>query len=345
MSYIWRRGTIYWYKAYKNGASIRRSLKTSDRSEARYLQAKLDQELAERVSPLSTNISAEDAFHKYAADRDPYRTPGVNADYKTKILGFVHWSGAKTLKDITERSISAYINHLLETPRKVKLASGKVRTAPPVGECSCNNTITALKAWLKWCEVQNYIFKSPASGVVKFDVAENDARFASKEALDAILGAAKAPANASLYPMIFAALFTGMRKKELFFLNWEDVDLDHGVIRVRNKEDFRTKSKKNRLIPIHPRLQVVLAGIRKDSGRVFAITNQRRIMRRILKAAGIKKDAWHILRHSAASYMLMSGIDPVTVMKILGHSNMEITQRYAHILPAHFHKSIKKLKF
>ena len=309
------------------------------------VQAKLDQELAERISPISSNQTATDALKRYEEDRNPYRTPGVNADYHTRISGFINWSMTNKLKDITEYKISAYINHLIETPRKVILASGKVKVHPPVGECSCNNTITALKAWLKWCEDQNLIFKSPAAGIKKFDIEETDARFASKEALDMILSTAQEPINAVIYPMIYTALFTGMRKKELFYLTWEDVDIKEGVIRVRNKEGFRTKSKKNRLIPIHPLLMKVLLGIRQDTGRVFKTTNQRRIMKRILKKAGITKDAWHIFRHSASSYMLMSGIDPMTVMKILGHSNLEITQRYTHILPAHFHKSIKKLKF
>jgi len=345
MSYIYRRGDVYWYKAYRGGVPIRRSLKTTDRSEARYLQAKLDQELAERVSPVTVKISAEDALRRYSEDRDPYRSAGVNADYRTKIERFIFWSKAQDLKDITERDIAAYIKHLLEAPRKVKLAGGKVKNLPPVGKCSVNNTITALKAWLRWCEAQNLIFKSPAARILKFEIEETDARFASKEALDTILEVAKQPQNAILYPVIFTALYTGMRKKELFSLEWGDIDLKTGLIRVRNKVDFTTKNKRIRLIPVHPRLGRVLAGIREASGPVFKVTNQRRIMRRILKKAGIRKDAWHIFRHSAASYMLMSGIDIFTVSKILGHSNVKITERYTHLLPAHFHRSIKKLQF
>ena len=62
-----------------------------------------------------------------------------------------------------------------------------------------------------------------------------------------------------------------------------------------------------------------------------------------LKLSGIKDFVWHDLRHSAASYLVMSGIDMRTVAEILGHKSLQMTQRYTHLSPDHLSNAIEKM--
>ena len=56
-------------------------------------------------------------------------------------------------------------------------------------------------------------------------------------------------------------------------------------------------------------------------------------MEALLKAAGIRDVRVHDARHTAATLLLAQGVDQRVVMQILGHSQISMTSRYAHVLP------------
>jgi len=58
------------------------------------------------------------------------------------------------------------------------------------------------------------------------------------------------------------------------------------------------------------------------------------------KRAGLYNFHFHDLRHSAASFMAMGGIDLLSIGKILGHKTLSMTQRYAHLSPGHLRNAV-----
>jgi Phage integrase family len=62
-----------------------------------------------------------------------------------------------------------------------------------------------------------------------------------------------------------------------------------------------------------------------------------------LEEAGIEDFRWHDLRHTTASRLAMSGVDLYTIAKILGHSDLSMTVRYAHLAPGYLQEAMKKL--
>ena len=64
--------------------------------------------------------------------------------------------------------------------------------------------------------------------------------------------------------------------------------------------------------------------------------------KRVLRRAGILDASWHTLRHTGASRRLMAGVDIVTVSKILGHTTIQTTMRYAHLVKSHVEDAINR---
>jgi len=154
-----------------------------------------------------------------------------------------------------------------------------------------------------------------------------------------------------LKPAILTALYTGMRRGELFSLEWGDVDLDGARLTVRPDN---AKSGRLRVIPLPGFLVDILGQWRamRDSltPLVFPSPQNGERMhdcntsfRRVLKDAEIENFRFHDLRHSYASSLVQKGTDLYTVQKLLGHSSITMTERYAHLHPDNFKKAVENL--
>jgi integrase len=156
------------------------------------------------------------------------------------------------------------------------------------------------------------------------------------EQLTHLLEAIDQDPNIQAANLMKMALFTGMRRGELFKLRWEDLDFDRGFIHIRNP-----KGGTDQKIPLNPAAhQLLLAHPRTDSPFVFPgrggkqRTDINKQVSRIKAAAGLPKDfrALHGLRHTYASMLASSGqVDLYTLQKLLTHKSPAMTQRYAHL--------------
>jgi integrase len=148
------------------------------------------------------------------------------------------------------------------------------------------------------------------------------------------------------------AIFTGMRASELRGLHWQDIDLDEGVIHVRQRADAwgkigSPKSKAGtRDIPLVPMAVNALRQWRLRStgtelvfctrhGNPHALTNIRRgVWAPLLKRCGMPAYVFHSLRHACASLYIELGWQPKRVQDLLGHSSIVMTMdRYGHLFP------------
>jgi integrase len=106
-----------------------------------------------------------------------------------------------------------------------------------------------------------------------------------------------------------------------------------------------TKSKKTRTIPLdsafYKKLQA-FAGPKNPDDRIF--TNCIGAFRRAVDRSGLdlpRGQNTHILRHSFASHFIMNGGNILTLQKILGHADITMTMRYAHLAPDHLNDAVK----
>lgn len=147
-----------------------------------------------------------------------------------------------------------------------------------------------------------------------------------------------------LSPAVIVSLETGLRRGELFALEWPSVDLTEKTLQVRGAT---TKTYETRDIPLNDFAYTTLRDWWLQRGQpresyVFSLDGKRvgsliKGYYAVLTAAGIRRENrrservnWHSLRHTFGSLLGAEGVDPTTLMKLMGHANLETTQRYLH---------------
>ena len=159
----------------------------------------------------------------------------------------------------------------------------------------------------------------------------------------------RAPFVDYLKPMVLLALNTGLRRGELFNLDWESMNLATRIVTVAGAT---AKSKKTRHVPLNDEAFEVVSAWKSqapDKGYVFPSADGERMdnvqtsWENLAKAAKLLGFRFHDLRHTFASKLVMAGVDLNTVRELLGHSDIKMTLRYAHLAPQHKADAVAKL--
>jgi site-specific recombinase XerD len=156
-----------------------------------------------------------------------------------------------------------------------------------------------------------------------------------------------------LKPMILLALSTGVRQGTLFGLEWRDVDFSKRLLTLRLEIE---KSKKTRFMSLNDTAYDVLFKWKEQSGKtapnafIFPspntgkkLDNCRSSWEALLKKAQLEDFRWHDMRHDFASQLVMSGVDLNTVRDLMGHADIKMTLRYAHLAPENRLQAVKVL--
>jgi len=146
-----------------------------------------------------------------------------------------------------------------------------------------------------------------------------------------------------LKPVVATAIYTGLRKGEILNLKWRDVDLERGIVSVRENKLNRLQIKyfNDDRIGLLLSLAVRGAYLFHEVGR--RIKNVRTSFKTVLRRAGIKDFRFHDLHHISCSYMTMRGATPQAAQNHAGHSSMKRTMRYSHLSPAFQRGSVELL--
>jgi site-specific recombinase XerD len=153
--------------------------------------------------------------------------------------------------------------------------------------------------------------------------------------------------------LCISAILTEMRLGELLSLKWRDLDFERKIIFIRNSETFRTKTQKNRVMPMNDELfRLLLARkLSQINEYIIVFSDQRgnelipesvsQKFKRYVRLAGLNDSLhFHSLRHSFASLLVMSGVSLYAVQRFLGHSTSRTTQIYSHLSPQQLHKEV-----
>jgi integrase len=243
--------------------------------------------------------------------------------------------GGKRLAEITYLDLETYRNRRKATPTKA---------GNPRKDASVNRDMAILGHMLSKAVEWGLLETSPFKKGKRLMFKENNQRlrFLSDAEIEALL--AVCPDH--LKPVVEVAILTGMRRGELLSLKWEQ---------IRNELIYltETKSGKARQIPINDRLAMVFKEIRKEnqlkSAYVFCDSQGRRFYEvkrsftTACKKAGVADFRFHDLRHTFASHLVMNGVNLKAVQELLGHADLTMTMRYAHLSQAHLQDAVAKI--
>jgi integrase len=203
--------------------------------------------------------------------------------------------------------------------------------------------LATLSSLFSFAERSGWLNQNPLSRFDKRSLPEAQprTRFLSREEYRRLIAAAEP----HLKPIIEVAVETGLRQGELLGLRWDQLDLDRREIRL-----VETKSKQPRVVPLSTRAVAVFVARPRISDSPFIFTNPstghryktvKRAFQTACRRSGIEDFRFHDLRHTFASWAVQNGADLYRVSRILGHSTLQMTTRYAHLATEHLHEVVK----
>lgn len=203
---------------------------------------------------------------------------------------------------------------------------------------TCNRSLVlvryAFNLAIRW-EIPG-VTKNPTKDVPLFeDLAGKRDRFLTQEETHQLFEAVKASENPMLQFIVPMLILTGARKREVLDAKWEDIDMERRQWRIPV-----TKLGRPRYVPISSGVINLLANVPHDEKvpYVFPNPDTGKPYREVFKSwdtarkrAGLAEVRMHDLRHSFASFLVNAGRTLYECQRILGHTQIKTTQRYAHL--------------
>ena len=228
-----------------------------------------------------------------------------------------------------------------------------------------------LRTFLNHMVKAGHLDSSPLAGVEKPKKEKKQAAFLSTENVETLLRsidahhditediAGRKPDDRWLKHMIRVGVCTGLRRGELCRLRWRDVDLGQRLLTVRSRSGGgKTKSGNERQLPLRGDALDVLRRLHEerqpDGGEhVFRDREGRNIKPnraskrfkffvRKAKLPERERLRLHSLRHTAGSWLAMRGVPMRVIQAILGHSTVQVTERYSHLQPEVMGKAMEE---
>ncbi len=255
--------------------------------------------------------------------------------------------GDKVFAEITPDDIDDAMRTLASEPAKVY--SGRDADDNPIFKkksgqrsgATLNRYLVALAAMFTWAKRMRLVprgFDSPTRHVSKNQETRGRVRYLSDDERDRLLAACIDSPWPRLYVFVLMALTTGARRGELLGLRWCDVNLERAEAELHD-----TKNGDRRVLVLLPQ---VIADLERFAPK-DATTSQALVFRSRLRpsqpystakvfneavaAAAIKNFRFHDCRHCTASYMAQSGASLLEIADTLGHRQLRMVQRYAHL--------------
>lgn len=224
------------------------------------------------------------------------------------------------------------------TPRDVQgYIAGRTKTCSPA---TVNGDLRTLKAILTRAVEWGFLKENPAAKIRKLREPEKDLRILTPPEVKTLLAACP---DERWRLFVALAVTTGLRRGELIRLDWTDIDFDRALLYVRNKEAGRTKTGKQRIVPIPaPTLDALRRfKMRHGRGRPFAnakgapwVSNFPRVFKRLVERGEIPHCTVHDLRRTYCSHLAMAGVPEAVTQTLAGHASPNTTRKhYIGVLP------------
>lgn len=244
MARVYKRQDYYWIDfTTPDGRRIRRSLRTKNRA----LASKVLKETQRRVLRGSLAIGEKDkdcdvsSFIGRYFDHPDVQSlaPSTRDLNRIKIHQFFSFVGKQRMSRVSREDILRYKQH-------------RMKQVSPV---TVNGDLRVIRAVFNFAVKNGLLSESPFKDIAFLKLEKNYPRFLEKEEIEKILKSARKFGVLSLFA---AGIYAGLRKNELSWLEWEDIDFERNTITIKNKDGFRPKNWEARTIPLNSKLKEIL---------------------------------------------------------------------------------------
>jgi integrase len=215
------------------------------------------------------------------------------------------------------------------------------RLTDGVKPATTNRQINTIKGCLSRAVEWGAINSHDLNKVKTLTVDNSKVRYLSKDEEKRLRENLKDSDTDFLEVIVLLALNTGMRKGELLSLEWNHINFDNKIVTV----DFQNaKSGNTRHLPLNTQAFNTLKLWQQETDRIGFVFKDKKnaqlkdfpyVWGALLDEAQITNFRFHDLRHHFASKLVMASVDLNTVRELLGHSDLKMTLRYAHLAPEH----------
>jgi integrase len=335
-----RKDSLIWWVSYTDPSCqrIRRSTGTTDKTEAKALEAKWKLEAHQQTKwGAPPSFTFDELMLKYLQATQMEKRSADRDRMSAKHL-YPVFTG-RSLREIRAADVRKYIDN---------------RKAEGAKPATINKEVGLLSAAMNYARQEwDWDILNPAAGR-RLREPEGRLRWLARAEAEALIRVAEAQRRAPhLSDFIRLALNTGCRRGELLGLEWRRVDLQRGLLYL---EADHTKSGRRRYVPLNQAARAALLGRLRFRAKhcpaspwVFAATTGARIQSvknsfsSACKAAGIENFRVHDLRHTCAAWLVSAGAPLIEVRELLGHSTVAMTERYAHLAPENVRAAVQRL--
>lgn len=337
---VFKRGKSWYVDWRVSGKRFMKSFGRNQKMAELFLKHLELKEVRGELGIIENKVTVQEFIRKYleycksSKSKSTFRT---DTNRLKRISEFLLHKNVKDLHQITPNLMEDFKTEILQT--------AKPRTF--------NHYLELIKAMLNKAVEWSHLRVNPLEGYKPLkNKYVRQIRFLTQEEINAVLE----NSDPFMEKVIKILLYTGMRRSELVYLAWEDIDFKNKLITIQAKPEqgFHPKSYRPRSIPINPELEKILLDMPQKGKYVLDNGNNQPLhdpntyyvkLTNITRKLGLKNVTLHCLRHTFASQLVMAGIDLRTVQEFLGHSTVLMTEQYSHLSPLHRHKAIEVLSF
>jgi integrase len=331
---VYKRGLYYWYSFWFKGQRIQKGTLTSSRREAQKLEAVHKAKLIEGRLGV-TNGNHIPRFSEFTGQYLPFskankRSYVAEVYYVTRTLN--PFFGSLKLDAITPLRVEEF--------KQKRLRDG-------LKKCSINREVGLLKSMLSTAVKWELVERNGARDAKLFKLEDPlSDRVLSREEESKLLDACDRPILRYRAPhlktVILIALYTGLRRGEIFRLRWADIDLETGFLTVRNS---KTISGRGRRVNLNGSIQKTLQAMHQGSRSEWLFPSPERFQkletdrhigdtkhafRKAVQLAAIPHITFHQLRHTFCSRLADAGVPLPVIQDLAGHASIIMTRRYTH---------------
>lgn len=326
-----RNNGVYYVGYYQGGKRVWKSTGARLKTDAIRTLTNFSTLLQEQQIPATLS--------RFISEFIPYATGNYSKTtvdfYRLALARLKEMSGDCLLSSLTMQHLDQY---------KVK------RIADRVSGVTVNRELQALRAALTTAVRWKHISSNPFSRMQQVALPERTPSYFSKADMKTLMSAIQEP---WLKEVILFGVLTGMRRGEILNLRWQDIDLTRKTILIQTSPTFRTKQGKRRVIPLNDLLIGLLRAraTHSQSDYVFTLKNARirddfatKRLKNYIRDCGLDERLhFHSLRHTFASWLVQNSVSIYEVQKLLGHSNIAVTQVYSHLQPEQLHSTVNRI--